>query len=111
MPDLSRISRSIRSTAFQIISDQASVPRSPLVRSNDGSVQLCLAAALVVAAVEEQEWRDAIIDRFEAEGRDAVVEAFGELGWGKQLGLSALTTNDAFDETERKTAVLRLLAG
>lgn len=109
MPDLSRIPRTIRGTAFQIIRDQTFVPRSPLVKSNDGSLQLCLAAALVVAAVEEER-RGTVIDRFEAEGRDAVVEAFGELGWGKQLGLTALTTNDAFNETERKAAVLRLLA-
>lgn len=93
-----------------MIRDQAFVPRSPLVRAHDGSVQLCLAAALVVAAVEERNQRRAIIDRLDAQGRDAVVEAFGELGWGKQLGLSALTTNDAFDETERKDAVLKLLA-
>jgi hypothetical protein len=109
VPDLSRIPRTIRGTAFQIISDQTFVPRSPLVKSNDGSLQLCLAAALVVAAVEEER-RGAVIDRFDAEGRDAVVESFGELGWGKQLGLVALTTNDAFNETERKAAVLRLLA-
>lgn len=104
---MNAIPGSVRQAAAALIRAQRSVPQSPLRRREDGSVELCAAAALVVAH-QDQTKRDALIARFENEGRSAVIDAYSELNWPKELGIKLLQTNDALDEDRRRNEVLAL---
>jgi hypothetical protein len=107
---LNIVPQAVRSAAATLIQKQVGVPVSPLRRSEDGCVELCAAAALVLATAKSPTERDILISRFEADGPQAVIDAFGELGWSKELGSRVLLTNDAFDEDVRKRGVLALLS-
>lgn len=107
---LTMVPKAVRSTAATMILQQAAVPVSPLRRGEDGVLELCAAAALVVATAKSGPDRDVLISRFEAEGRQGVINAFCELGWSEDLASRVLLTNDAFEESARKRGVLAMLS-
>ncbi|AMA60075.1 hypothetical protein BCCGELA001_30120 [Bradyrhizobium sp. CCGE-LA001] len=105
------VPKAAREAAAALIRQQDRVPQSPLRRLKDGRVELCAAAALIIANTVGNENREALITRFAEEGREAVIESFARLQWPKELGSRLLQTNDAFDEEDRKTQVLALFDG
>ncbi|WP_298956015.1 hypothetical protein [uncultured Methylobacterium sp.] len=100
-----------RKNAVMIIEAQEDVPVSPLKYTQDGTLQLCAAAALVVAGAKSEEEKQFIISRLEANGPSAIEEMFEEKGWGRQLGRRVLMENDSLQPSERKEGVVRLLSG
>jgi hypothetical protein len=107
--NMNAIASSVRMAAANLIRRQDNVPKSPLRRLEDGRIEFCAAAALVVAATSSQNQRDELIAHFDKLGREGVIEAFANLGWSKELGTRLLQTNDAFDEENRKLGVLGVL--
>tara|TARA_R110002111_G_scaffold185031_3_gene250968 strand:- start:97659 stop:98066 length:408 start_codon:yes stop_codon:yes gene_type:complete len=113
MPCLTSLDPNVIYTAKCQLERQPDIPKSPAIFHEDGTKELCLAAALAQAglATQEPDSSESFVTQLQRDSRSVfqIDLAFERMGWGADLSRKVRELNDSFPDSTRKQSVLELL--